>query len=278
MSRPLIPPPTAFRQWGWQWIGRRDLIITAALSCLSLLVILNDVSALARVIGGLLLALILPGYAVTEAVFGGRIRTATERTLLCVGLSLVVTVLAGLILNLAPGRMDTVAWTSLLAAFTIGSCILAATRRHGVPSPMTPLAWLRRLPWTPTVVGLLVLAIVLTGTALGLSISSAHQDDMSGQSLALWLQPRYEGSTAHVKVAMTAGSQRQSGLILIVREDNHIVRRFIVPDLDQGATWSANVLVPSRIGRQLAASLYAKEGGRPIRHVLLWLQSAKARR
>ena len=70
-------------------------------------------------VGGLLLALILPGLAVTETVLRGRKLARVERVVLAPALSLAVLVLAGLIVYITGFRLEKVAWTSATVGVTL---------------------------------------------------------------------------------------------------------------------------------------------------------------
>ena len=85
-------------------------------------------AGIARVTAGLLLVLVLPGYALSAFVFG-RGRLAVGELLLCtLGASLVVSALAGLALDVLPGHMGRSAWAILLSAVTVISLLGAVAR------------------------------------------------------------------------------------------------------------------------------------------------------
>jgi hypothetical protein len=74
--------------------------------------------------GGILLGFLLPGLALTEALFRGRTLTAVERTMLAPALSLAVLVIAGLVIYAAGYALDRVAWTSATVAVTLVSLVV----------------------------------------------------------------------------------------------------------------------------------------------------------
>ncbi|MFI7602964.1 hypothetical protein [Actinoplanes sp. NPDC049681] len=71
------------------------------------------------VAGGLLLALVLPGVAVTEALFTRRTLTAVERTLLAPALSMGVLVVAGFAIYLCGVPLDRLSWTVATGSLTL---------------------------------------------------------------------------------------------------------------------------------------------------------------
>lgn len=107
----------------------------------------NPVTAVLRVLTGVPLALPLPGFALSLLLWPD---TATRRPdgmslvrlgMWSVGLSLVVTVLGGLLLNLTPIGLSRVGWTILLTAVTL--CAVGATavdRRRRPPTEPRPSA------------------------------------------------------------------------------------------------------------------------------------------
>jgi len=83
------------------------------------------------VVGGLLLALVLPGLAVSETVLRGRKLARVERVVLAPALSLAVLVIAGLMVYATGFRLEKVAWTSA----TVGVSLL------GLFGATLPKAW-----------------------------------------------------------------------------------------------------------------------------------------
>jgi hypothetical protein len=71
------------------------------------------------VVGGLLLALVLPGLAVTETVLRGRKLARVERVVLAPALSLAVLVISGLIVYVTGFTLDKIAWTSATVGVTL---------------------------------------------------------------------------------------------------------------------------------------------------------------
>lgn len=78
------------------------------------------------VTGGLLLALVLPGLAVTAVLFRGRTLTAVERTVLAPGLSLAVLVVAGLVMYVSGFALDRYAWTAATTAVALAALVPVA--------------------------------------------------------------------------------------------------------------------------------------------------------
>src|SRR5690242_5859529 len=82
-----------------------------------------------NVVFGVLLALVLPGYALSAAVFRMRSVRAAERAALTLGISLSVAVLGGLVLDALPSGLETQTWLFLLGGVTVTASVIALWRR-----------------------------------------------------------------------------------------------------------------------------------------------------
>lgn len=81
-----------------------------------------------RIICGLLLVILLPGYTVMRAVFPTGSLGASERVFLSIGLSLAITSLGGLILNATWWGLREWSFLLVLAGITVGASVIAALR------------------------------------------------------------------------------------------------------------------------------------------------------
>src|SRR5207248_8776698 len=98
-------------------------------------VILTSVGgSVARVTFGLPLALILPGYALTAALFPTRQIGVAERLTLTIGISLAGLALVGLGLNWTPWGLTVPSWTTSLGGLTLAATLLALMRRPPRPA------------------------------------------------------------------------------------------------------------------------------------------------
>lgn len=87
--------------------------------------------------GGLLLAFVLPGFALTEAIFrsGRQDIGVVERLVLIPALSLAVLVLGGLGLWAVGGSLNQVGWLSIAAAVSLIATGVAVARARMAPAP-----------------------------------------------------------------------------------------------------------------------------------------------
>ena len=76
------------------------------------------------------LVLVLPGYALTTAIFPKRELGGPEHFIFSLGLSIVIVILSGLILNFIPFGLHVSSWAITLSAITLAACAVALVRRR----------------------------------------------------------------------------------------------------------------------------------------------------
>ncbi len=114
----------------------KDLLIVIASSILALATIpLQGHAVIALSLLALPLVFILPGYALTAALFPRGGLGLAETLTSSIGLSLAAVIVGGVILNLTPEGLTSIAWTIFLVAVTLGSCAIAERRRRQQPAP-----------------------------------------------------------------------------------------------------------------------------------------------
>ncbi|UQU68290.1 DUF1616 domain-containing protein [Couchioplanes caeruleus] len=86
------------------------------------------------VAGGLLLGFVLPGMALTGALFRGRELTAVERITLAPALSMAVLVVSGLVIHVCRLHLDRVSWTVATAGVTLLALVVPALLPRAVPA------------------------------------------------------------------------------------------------------------------------------------------------
>jgi Protein of unknown function (DUF1616) len=108
------------------------------------------------------LCLVLPGYALTRAIFAGSQPagqpTRTMRMTLTVALSLITLILGSVALSLAPGGIQRDSWAALLIVVTAGASVVSALQRREASGPPVVLK-LPRASLASTVMVLLAAVI-----------------------------------------------------------------------------------------------------------------------
>jgi uncharacterized membrane protein len=109
------------------------LVCTLALAALTL-ALLGASSPVLRLLFGLPLVLVLPGYAVTAAIFPRRSLGGADRALFTLGMSLSTVILCGFVLNRTPWGLRPESWAVMLSDVTLGGGLIAFTRRQLIPT------------------------------------------------------------------------------------------------------------------------------------------------
>jgi uncharacterized membrane protein len=130
------------------------------------------------------LVLILPGYALTFALFGRNVLGGPERLLLSLGLSIALTILGGLLLNLTPWGLQENTWVLLLVGITLTASAVALIR-HNEPL-VTTLQWRSKLRVTEILL-YEAAAVVLVG-AIWIAAQPAPVTRAIGYT-SLWIVP-----------------------------------------------------------------------------------------
>jgi Protein of unknown function (DUF1616) len=268
-----------------------DLTITAAgTAAAAAVLLLTEVTgatgtsaAVLRVLAGVPLVLVLPGYALSTLVvpvvpvvpagsgWPGCINPLLWRSMWATGLSLAVAVLGGLMLNLTPAGLTRLTWTTSLAAVTMLAVAASAwlrARRAPVPVPVPvpvpapvpvpgSLATHRRPAPASAVAGYALAALAVTGTAIGLAVASAGWQHSPGFA-QLWLVPVQSsaasggGAGSQATLGVRSGYPHAETFHLVLRRGAQAIGTWDFT-LTAGQTWQRTVLAPA--GQHLAAQL-----------------------
>lgn len=163
---------------------RRDLALVAALAFLALIAAVVSAPVWLRAPLLVPLVLVLPGYAVAANLFAPKTIGITERGVYAVALSIAITALGGLVIQLALGLGREV-WAVFLAGVT-----LYASLRILVEGPSDPLSRPSSISWAIPVAAVAFLA---AGAIATLAVVSAGQGLRDAQAKIhftdFWLLP-----------------------------------------------------------------------------------------
>lgn len=263
------------------------------------------------IIFGVLLALALPGYALSAAAFRMRSVRSAERAALTLGISLSVAVLGGLVLDALPGGLETQTWLFLLGGVTVGASVVALWRRTrhayatrileprpmALPSPETlqkapPFGLnretaayiarilqkkLRRAPYRPILIGGLAFAVFLTGIVIAVNGAVAQQTATAVTQL--WMLPDTKApTTLHLGIHTAAATPTEYRLALSINGVAYSSWNPIF--LNATDTWEVSVTMPTPAPgdvEQVEADLYRADHPTTIlRHVSVVLNGAAA--
>jgi uncharacterized membrane protein len=213
--------------------ARADLLLCAGLALASAVAAALGAPAPLRVAGGLLLALVLPGYAASRALVPSL--RLSERVLLALGLSLVVSVWAAVVLDRTTWGLSTRSWTIALTCVTLAASALAlhTARGHAVPLH-------RPGP------GAVVAAATLAGfavAAIALARAPADSGHVNGYTV-LWTRPASAHGTRFV-VGVESSELRRRSYRLVAVEGGRTIAAWSF-ELAPGERWTGAGSIPSR--------------------------------
>lgn len=228
---------------------RTDLAVVSALSLLALISIALPLGDWLKVVAGVLLVFVLPGYAIAAAIFlPGDIRRDL-RVVLTVVFSIACSALGGLALQIVL-RLNRPVFATLLLGVT-GACMLVAARRRAEAGPTDDAAPMRLLlPGIPSVLALLA-AIAIGGWAIAIATAGQHRQFEREHFTALWMLPEATpGSNppgAPLRVSVANHEGKRIFYTLRVRQGGKTIRRWHL-DLPASHQWSSTVPAPKPAG------------------------------
>src|SRR5436189_3585799 len=140
--------------------SHRDLRAFAAGAVLFAVVVISVPVDGIRILAGLPLALVMPGYAITAAAFARQRLDLRYVAALSIGLSLATLAVATLLLNYGPGGLRAAPWAVFLAAVVVAGCIVAGRRRPPGHAGLLPRIQLRPRPLEGVLLLVALLSIV----------------------------------------------------------------------------------------------------------------------
>jgi uncharacterized membrane protein len=196
----------------------------------------------ARVPAGLILVLVLPGYATALALFPRRTLGIPERAAFSVGLSLVIGAVGVFVLNATPLGIVPLSWVVFLTTVTALAGVCAYIRRHSGPA--------KSISPRGSIMGasqalLFGLALVIALTAVGVSYASARHQPSAGFT-QLWLLPAGGvDPTLRVGIASHEAAVTQYRLQLAV--DGQVVLEWPSLTLQPNGRWETTAALPANV-------------------------------
>lgn len=213
------------------------------------------------------LLLLLPGYALMSFLFPKRSLSSVDQIAFSLGLSLAVTVLSGLVLNLTSWGMQAKSWALLLGALTICLAIAAQIRRRSpIPTPSTRFTLNSRL-------GLLFgIAVILLVAAVSVASLGAIRQWTPGFT-QLWILPIDDTASDKVILGLHNYEGTTVSYQLKLRAGDTLLIEFSTIEIESGGKWETVVNVPPEYEgvQALKAELYRLDDPETIyRRVTLW--------
>jgi uncharacterized membrane protein len=258
-----------------------DLITAGLVAAGGALVIEHAPYAYVHLGFALLLLFVLPGYAITQALFAGRPRSLSQLLLLTIGLSLSVSILTALVLSLATNGLRTGSWLTVVVAIVLGACWSAIRRRDALEPEALAIAAAPSVSLrlrVRDVILLLIASVVVVG-ALVFARTPLTAKNVQGYT-ALSIVEVSAGTRPTVRVSATSEELHTRLYRVVLRSGTKVTytRRI---ELVPGQRWSATVRVPRPPpGRQMlveAALYWNYQPDTEYRSVHVWVGPAGAR-
>jgi uncharacterized membrane protein len=260
--------------------GSKDILLVLALATAGVFAaLLPGLPELLRAPLVLPLALALPGYALIALLDPGRHSGGIERSVMSLGLSLALTILGGLLLNLTPWGLRREPWALLLGGLTLLFAVLSEVRRQRLvaapaTSAATPRPTFRLHPSQALLLGLA--ALLMTG-AVGVARFGALNQPSQGFT-QLWLQAVEDGAPGTVRLGVSNQEQGPMRYQLRVTSGEQLLGEWDNLELQPGARWEvveALTLAPGAV-QPIEATLYRDGEPEAYRSVHLYLGPAAA--
>jgi uncharacterized membrane protein len=216
----------------------RDLQATVVVALMGLILAFLGGDGWLKAVLLLPMVLVLPGYALTAAFFPPGSIPAAERAVYTVMLSIAVTGVGGMLVEVFVG-LEPRSWAALLFLATLSASWLAQRRRrHGASEPASTQIEVGRL--NPLSLLLLAAAVGLAAVSLSTAIGDAREGRDDAHFVGLWALPHKSpgtGGAGAVSIGVLNHEGRPVSFRLrVTREGNTLVNRPL--RLGRGREWS----------------------------------------
>jgi len=211
------------------------------------------------------LVFLLPGYALTSALFPKSALGFPETLTFSLGLSLAADIIGGLVINLTPQGLSAVPWTVFLCGVTLGGCAVAALNR---PQRLEPMP-------SPSGVGLSVGQTVLLGlsivvVACALMLVRDQSAQPSTRFTELWAQPDSAMGQNVFDVGVRNSESQNMEYELEIKVGGNLVYQSSSIALSPGETLEKIIILQIPVNQDVQAFLYRMDDpGKMYREVVL---------
>lgn len=254
-----------------------DILVVIALTSIAVtLVCTVPANNVAVRILALPLVFFLPGYALTALLFSRQTSNIVERIVFSLGISLILVILSGLVLNLTPSGLQPDTWAALSGAITLAASIVTLLRQQTQSAPASQSAR-SRYGFTFRQGLLLALAVIILGGALAISIIGAERQPYPGFT-QLWILPAQGANTKNAVLLGVRNMEKTAmGYRLVVNMGSKEIKQWPSLDLQSGENWEATLAIPQTQHAEptmIEAILYRLDAPTGMyRHVELWLST-----
>lgn len=213
-----------------------DLWLAGAVSALAIILTITGVSGPALIVFGLLLVFFIPGYTLVKVlnVFSP---ARAESWLLSIGLSLLLTLVGGIVLNLFEGGLMPRTWAVWLGGLTLIFAGIVLSR----PS-YQPVRKFKLPKVNPVQTGLVGLAVVLAVSAF--MVARAGAAESTSSFTQLWLLPQASSQTT-VNLGISNQENTTVKYRLQLEAGGTVVEEWPSLELAAGQEWKTTVNLPT---------------------------------
>jgi hypothetical protein len=230
-----------------------DLWITALFTLLAVPASWLPIGSWLELLVMLPLVLVLPGYALTAAIFPGREVPFEERLVYTIVFSVAAVAIGGVLLQLIL-PLNRTTWPLLLAAITCVAVAVAAERREPQGSARPAGSVPKRIDM-PTV-ALLAVAVAVAGWSIHLATEGAHEQAARSHFTSLWIVPSEDDEgVAGAMVGIENEEGHPTSYELVVRQGPARRGPWLV-DLADGESRRVELGPWAAGGSRVAADLY----------------------
>jgi hypothetical protein len=237
------------------------------------IIIVVKISGL-QIIAGILLTLILPGYAVTTFIFSfdNRLRNA-DRILITLGMSIILDILAGLILDLFPSGLNTISWVLFLGIIVIVLNGLTVLRKRSGDNnyfkAIQEKIIISRFSFFTLITILISIIIIFSAIEIN-RVGALNQP--KAHFTQLWIRPLVQPDFNVISIGITSFEETGTEFKLQALIDGRIVKEWNQINLDPNQEWENSLIITSSVSvHKIEARLFRSgEVGSPYRSVFLW--------
>lgn len=212
-----------------------------------------------QVVLGLLLVLVLPGYALTTALFTPQQLGWAERLLLSMGASIALAIVGSVALRQSGVQLQAPYWIGLSVVVTVGAALSVWLMRR--PQDVVAEAPLQvRLNSSHLV--LLGLAVLVTSVAFTTSRSAASSAIYQGYTI-LWLTPQEGTTPQRLQLGVTSKELTTTTYTVQIKVDDQVAQEWPELQLAPHQNWQASLEVPSEQMAQSTVEVLLYRLGQP---------------
>jgi uncharacterized membrane protein len=224
-----------------------------------------------RVVFGLALALLAPGYALTTAFLPSLAQVFPNRLMYAIGLSLAATILTGLALNLTAEGLTGTLFTGVLGSISLAAGVVALLRRWREFEPEDEV----RLPafrLRASHAAMFAAAALLVVGALVVTRTAAVGEPHPGFT-QLWLTPFYPSSKQYVEIGLHSYENEPVDYRVVYRIGGEVVSEWSPVRLEPDGLWQKVMHIGEapQQGERAEVVVYRLDDPEEVyRHATLW--------